>query len=56
MELFAKKKLKQTMFYSFNKIAAVKARQEKLRTQKELGRLTKETNIQHKIIEKEQKF
>ena len=55
MELFAKNELGQAMFFSPNKIAAVRVCQEELDTQKKQKKLTKEMKKQCKIIEKEQK-
>ena len=55
MWLFAKDESGQVIFYSAGKIAAVRARQEELEAQKELGRLAKEAEEQRKVIESEQK-
>ena len=55
MGLFAKDEPGQAMFFSPGKIAIVRARQEKLDTQKKQERLAKEAEKQHKAFEKEQK-
>ena len=43
------------MFFSPGKIAAVRARQEELETQKEQEKLAKEAEKQRKAVEREQK-
>ena len=55
MGLFVKNEPGQAMFFSPDKIAAVRARQEELDAQKEQERLSKETEKQRKAIEKKQK-
>ena len=53
MELFVKNKPGQAMFFSPDKIAAVRERQQELKTQKEAERLTKEVEKQRRAIERE---
>ena len=55
MGLFIKNEPKQAMFFSPSKIAAARARQEELNTQKEEERLAKEAEKQRKVFEREQK-
>ena len=55
MGLFTKDEPGQAMFFSPGKIAAAKARQEELDTQKEEERLAKEAEKQRKAFKKEQK-
>ena len=55
MGLFIKDELKQAMFFFPGKIAAIKARQEELDTQKKEEKLTKEAEKQCKVFEREQK-
>ena len=55
MELFAKDEPGQAMFFSPGKIAAVKERQQELKTQKKSERLAKETEKHFRAIERERK-
>ena len=55
MGLFIKNEPKQAMFFSPSKIAAARARQEELNTQKEEKKLAKEAEKQCKVFEREQK-
>ena len=52
MELFVKDKPGQAMFFSPDKIAAVRERQQELETQKEAERLIKEVEKQRRAIER----
>ena len=55
MELFTKDEPGQAIFFSPGKIAAAKARQQELETQKEADTLVKQTEKHRRATEKEQK-
>ena len=55
MELFPKDEPGQAMFFSPNKIAEVRRRQEESESQKEVDRLAKEEEKQRKVVEREEK-